>query len=456
MPDKFILNEFNIFRKDRNTKYGGVFIAIKNTYNCRLIPELMIETLEMIPVEVKIEKTLMLLITIYVPNKKKYFLGSSDDLKLLMKKLTNLSIYDVILITANELISDSLLISNEFSRKFQEIYNNNDSISNNFPVNKFNDIYFNLTDVLREINQINMKKSEGPAKISNHFMKLFRSKMSIILFDLFKKIIDAEIIPENLKISQSIPILKPGKDPHSFSSYRNVTVQNNILKLFDKLLFNNLSAYVFNNNILGTDQYAFIPGSSLQNMLIDMLKIIFEFLDDIKTQCVEIIIFDLSHAFDKLLRSIILKKLEKFGFGGKILKIINQLLINRKQFVKYNNQKSNVYEISSGVPQGGHCSPLLFNLYTADMHEIILFSILMKFADDNILIKRIVCIEDTEKLQKDIDSFVNYCRSNSLELNESKTIHLRVSKRNMSSFQSFGLYKVGDALINPVEECKFL
>ena len=73
----------------------------------------------------------------------------------------------------------------------------------------------------------------------------------------------------------------------------------------------------------------------------------------------------------------------------------------------------------TGAPQGTVLSPFLFSLYTTECcHEIDSCPI-VKFADNTGLTGLIT--DDDSKYRQEIGRFVEWCNSNNLELNVSKT-----------------------------------
>ena len=57
-------------------------------------------------------------------------------------------------------------------------------------------------------------------------------------------------------------------------------------------------------------------------------------------------------------------------------------MLNRKQYVSYNDNPSDIQSISCGVPQGSILGPLLFLVYVNDLPNVsdMLFTVM--FADD--------------------------------------------------------------------------
>jgi len=97
-------------------------------------------------------------------------------------------------------------------------------------------------------------------------------------------------------------------------------------------------------------------------------------LEDKKVTCS--IFLDLQKAFD----SIILKKLDHYGFRGTTLKFFEFYLHNRKICIKSNGNTSSFHDVTYGVPQGSVLGPILFLLYINDLPNVSNFETTL-FAD---------------------------------------------------------------------------
>jgi len=70
------------------------------------------------------------------------------------------------------------------------------------------------------------------------------------------------------------------------------------------------------------------------------------------------------------------------GMRNPLLSWFRFNLSDRKQFVKIHNTHSNFTSVTSGVPQGVHLSPMLFNLFVNSISNYVSRANLLLYADD--------------------------------------------------------------------------
>ena len=84
----------------------------------------------------------------------------------------------------------------------------------------------------------------------------------------------------------------------------------------------------------------------------------------------DLILLDLSKAFDKVAHEKLLLKLQQYGIRGDTLKWIKDFLDNRKHSVVINGINSDKVPVSSGVRQGSVLGPILFIAYIAYINDL--------------------------------------------------------------------------------------
>ena len=180
------------------------------------------------------------------------------------------------------------------------------------------------------------------------------------------------------------------------------------------------------NAILSDAQHGFRKGRSRETQLLLLLENLTKTLDNRRQ--VDLILTDFSKAFDKVPHQRLLLKLKNFGVQGPILDWLTCFVTKRTQRVVLEGIKSEEVIVNSGVPQGTVLGPLLFLVFINDIHENV-SSQLHLFADDCILYREVISIEDCNNLQRDISSICDWESEWQLEFNAVKCFALRMSHK---------------------------
>ena len=107
-------------------------------------------------------------------------------------------------------------------------------------------------------------------------------------------------------------------------------------------------------------------------------------------------------------------------------------LTGRSQHVCLEGMASEWVEVISGVPQGSVLGPLLFLIYINDLDEGIK-SLILKFADDTKIFRKIVSDEDSRQLQNDLDLLLQWAEDWQITFNIQKCKVMHIGNRNLSS-----------------------
>ena len=132
---------------------------------------------------------------------------------------------------------------------------------------------------------------------------------------------------------------------------------------------------------------------------------------------------DLSKAFDKIPRDILLFKLRDVGITGKIYNIIRNIYSGDEACLKIDGKVNKSFRITQGVRQGCVLSPLLFNIFMAGLAKNLSASDSglkldskkinsLFWADDIVLLS-----ENQSDLEKLLKMVSEYCNTNKLTIN---------------------------------------
>ena len=111
-----------------------------------------------------------------------------------------------------------------------------------------------------------------------------------------------------------------------------------------------LYCFIIKHEILYDGQYGFRSKRSTIDILIEFVANVLPALDN-GGNCLAVCL-DLSKAFDTIKHSILLAKLEHYGFRGKVLDWFRSYLEQRRQYVCYGGVCSNTKSVEYGVLHG--------------------------------------------------------------------------------------------------------
>ena len=230
---------------------------------------------------------------------------------------------------------------------------------------------------------MNPNKATGSDEISGQMLLICDDSVVLPLMIIFRTILESSTYPDQWKLANVVPIYKK-EDKQLVKNYRPISLLPICGKIFEKLIFNSLYAYLVSNNLITKNQSGFVPGDSCTNQLSFLINEIHEAFEHPKSLEVRAVFLDISKAFDKVWHEGLIFKLSQNGVCGKLLSFFKSYLSNRKQRVSMNGSYSEFANIESGVPQGSVLGPLLFLVYINDLEKDIKSNVKF-FADDTML-----------------------------------------------------------------------
>lgn len=300
---------------------------------------------------------------------------------------------------------------NEYVRKFLE---QNHSIDES--------LYISSKEVHGTVKSLKNGKSPGPDNLPTVAIKNYSQQGYYILTEIFNACVRTGYYPNCWKISCTVPVHKPGKDPTDRTSYRPIALISVLSKVFEKIICSKLNEFMSANKILHDLQFGFRKEHSTSHALTYLYNSIQDGF--ILKETSGVLSFDIEKAFDRVWHNGLLYKLIKLNFPRPLIYVLKSFLGDRSFYVRVGDEVSGRMDVPWGVPQGSALSPTLYNLY---IHDIPLElpgenCKLMLYADDTIIFTRDRLINKVNNsLTSSADIIFNYYSKWKIGINKTKT-----------------------------------
>ena len=312
---------------------------------------------------------------------------------------------------------------------------------------------------LYEVNDLLMKShctsptDPLPLSLYHKLSPLF----SPIFLNIIANSLNSGQVSPCLKTAIISPILKKQNlDPNSFSNYRPISHLPLLSKILERIVSKQLIAHVNKNNLFDPFQSDFRKGHSTETALLRITDTILSTLNS--NTCCQLILLDLSSAFDTLDHNILISRLTLMGISGLALKWFTSYLTIRNMSIMIDKSYSPLSPLNHGIPQGSVLGPSLFSIYIRPIADLI-----KKFPNihyhifaDDIQLFTFFPINSHNTINSELIECANSIRlwllSNKLLINSSKTTVLNIS----TSETSFPNFTLNNMIISPSHSSKNL
>ena len=352
------------------------------------------------------------------------------------KKFCNKSSIGLIKTSDGVLSSDPQTIAETFQQTFLSYFVKDNNVTP--PVDYYTDartdsVLFSETLVRRAIQRMKANSKGGPDGIPPIFYKRLSSFLCLPLANLFRSCFAAGYLPPVWKQAYITPIFKKGTRTDS-NNYRPIALTCTMCKLMESVIKDQLVQYLSDNYLISPNQHAFLVNHSTTTNLLECVHDWMLSLQDHRST--DVIYVDISRAFDSIVFSKLMVKLENYGVIGRLHNWINNFVTGRTQRVVVSNCFSSDSFVISGVPQGSVLGPILFLVYINDLDKIFSDQLCLTsklFADDCKLYSRVIINHPSHDLQLALNRLCSWAVKWQLFINVLKCIFLCISRSLLSS-----------------------
>ena len=312
------------------------------------------------------------------------------------------------------------------------------------------DVQFNETTLEKIIVSLKPGKAVDIDYVSNEMVKFGLCPiLKNILTTTFNMMISYGYTPDNFNTSLLTPI--PKKDTLiTPSDYRPISVSTVFAILFEKLILEKISF----DDMISDNQFGYKSKTSCKNAYFVVNETINYYNSGGTT--VHLASLDATKAFDKLWRSGLFYKLK-----DKIKPILWRIIVSyyrdSKIIVKVGSERSEIYQTTEGVKQGGVLSPYLFNFFIDSMlTECLELNIgacigttnvsVVSYCDDILLLSN-----TTTDLEILLNKCQDYAKLWKMEFNPNKSVYMELGK-----YKNNNIIRMGGVIIPEVKSFIYL
>ena len=305
---------------------------------------------------------------------------------------------------------------------------------------------FDAEELYEVFKLINVNKSSALTNIrSQVLIDSFYKEFERIL-QLYNKSIRSVTFPSRWKTSIVIPIPKIYNPIHA-SDMRPISLIPLPGKILEHLISKRIKTFLAQNKVLSENQHGFRKSHSTITSICTLLHNIYNNVNHKKDTY--LLYLDLKKAFDTVSHNILIGKLGNIGLDQKTVSWFSNYLNDRKQYVKFVNQNSNILSVSYGVPQGSILGPTLFSIYINDLADLLPPENILLYADDTVLYG-----SNPTEVQKMLDCTYDWCGENLLTVNYKKSQWMKTNI--VSKTTQTNKFSMGTICLEQVKEYKYL
>ena len=209
-------------------------------------------------------------------------------------------------------------------------------------------------EVEKILSSLSNSTSFGLDMIDTFIIKLAKEDILPAITHIINLSISTKVFPTLWKKSKIIPLHKK-EDTLNPKNYRPVAIIPILSKILERVIFNQMVAYITENSLVHPNHHAYRAGQNTTTALLQMYDVWLDSLE--KGEMAGVCFLDMSAAFDIVDHPLLMKKLSLYGFESDMLEWVSSYLSERSQCVSIDGCVSKLQHVPHGVPQGSILGP---------------------------------------------------------------------------------------------------
>lgn len=301
-----------------------------------------------------------------------------------------------------------------------------------------------LEEVQKKLQILAWRKAPGIDEIPNKALRLLPRPAVICLVRLINAVLKHAVFPTIWQRAVLITIPKGRKDPTKLDNRRPISLLPGLAKLVESVIKDRIQDFAEEQGVFKVNQFGFRGKLGAVHKAAHLAAIVEANLRPRKR--VIAVMLDVAKAYDRVWRDGLLHKMVSFGFPWNLCQLVRSWLSNRRFQARVGKCLSSVRVAQEGLPQGSALSPVLFNVFVADMpcFPRDRFLTTLQFADDTALVAIGPTMDATKnRMEKGLKEISTYVKKWKIELNPNKTEAILFGrKRPAENYISFEGSKV--------------
>jgi len=188
-----------------------------------------------------------------------------------------------------------------------------------------------LKEVIHELRNIRSYCSTGPDNIPANMIKMVADYLGSPLTDVINTCIKKLYFPSAWKLARICAIPK-GNQIKSEKDFRPISILPVLSKVYERLIFHQLSVFIDKNYVLNSNISAYRKGQSTTTVLQAIRDDIVKAMK--RSEVTMMLLAGFSKAFDTICFRNLITKMSKLGFSRDFLIWTLNYVMHRKQFVQ--------------------------------------------------------------------------------------------------------------------------